>query len=246
MKHHAFVFALFASSLALASVPSQPMALKIHNQVLETLALPEANRYLVADRNPDTYYPALIEISKSAQQTLQLRWKALTLAAHLKKEKSLKDLEAALAAPEWYMRNAALVAINSFSPQRAQREAKVLIKDKAMVVRSAAVEMLGSDLDTETRDLLWEELNANYNFRKKQGLWIRQQILNQLAMRPKRKELPLFLNALKEKDQSIHFAAIAGIENLSGQRLGKKNDTLATKRDLWIKWAKANSDSLTR
>lgn len=212
--------------------------------VEEILSMPEKNRYLVADKKSEELYPILIDFSKSEKKSMPTRWKALTLAAHLKGEGSLPDIEQALKAPEWFMRNAALIALQSFDPAKAKLRARILLKDKALVVRSAAVDVIGIELDAAARDLFWEEFDATYNFRQKQGLWVRRQILEKLAVNPGKKEISLFAKALKDKDSKLHPTAVVALERLTQLKLGKGQDGLAERRQMWIKWVQAHANEI--
>lgn len=238
MKILISVTALLIAQQALSAIPQ-----KINSSpslASEILSMPEANRKQIAIQQSEALYPELIQISKASDQPMPMRWKALTLAAYLGRDKALPELEAALKSPEWFMRNAALVAMQTYHPAKAPKAAEALIKDKALVVRSAAVEVLGTVKNRKTRDLLWEEMDAGYNFRKKQGLWIRSQILSKLSESPEAKESSLFIQALKDKDSRMHRPAIAALEKLTSTQLGKPKTKMAEKRELWLQWAKAN------
>jgi HEAT repeat protein len=226
-----FVPALFAA------IPKQSSL-----SIEEVLTMPEQNRFILAQKKTDEYYPKLIQISKSPQQTLAMRWKALTLAAYLKKAKALPELQTALKSQEWFMRNAALIAIQSFDPIQAKNAAKELISDKALVVRSAAVDVLSKDLDPKTRELLWSELNASYNFKRKQSLWVRDQIISTLAIQPERNEIAKFNKILFQEDSANQTHALAALENLTNQKFGKKNASLKERKNLWNKWVKTNPE----
>jgi hypothetical protein len=235
------ILVVFCSSALLAAIPKPSPGLSAE----EILTMPEQNRYLLTQKKADEYYPALMNISKSPQQTLAMRWKALTLAAHLKKAKALPELQEALRAQEWFMRNAALVSIQSFDPLQGKAAAKILLQDKALVVRSAAVDVLSKDLDPKTRALLWTELDASYNFRNKQGLWVRGQILSSLSIQPEKSETQKFVKFLNQDDIGNQKHAIAALEILAGKQLGTKKSSLQQRKTLWLNWAKANPDFST-
>lgn len=244
-KNLVFFVLIFGQSL-FAAIPKQvEKKADVGALAEEILTMPEKNRFAVAEKKADELFPVLITLSQSEKKSMQTRWKALTLAAHLKKGQAMPELEKALKSKEWFMRNAGLVAIQSFNAPKAMKAAKDLLKDKALVVRSAAVEVIGSqkELGPETRDLLWEEMNASYNFRQKQGLWVREQILEKLAQSPEKKEMPLFLKALREEPK-MHASAIVAMEKLADTKLGKANSTTDQKRQLWIQWAKNNAHTL--
>ena len=229
------LFSLISTSV-LAAVPKTETLSK--EAVEEILAMPEKNRYLVADKKTSELYPELLQLAANAKKNLGVRWKSLTLAAHLKKQAAVKDVSPYLTAREWYMRNAALVALQEISQADSQKAAMQLLDDKALVVRSAAVDALGNDLTVEMRDRLWEELSAGYNFRKKESLWVRSQIAQKLALSPEREEASRFVDLLKEKDTRLYAPCIAALEKITGETKGSEKTDLGERRKLWLKWAK--------
>lgn len=140
------------------------------------------------------------------------------------------------------MRNAALVAATDVNPRKAKEMAVDLLNDKALVVRSAAVSVLSAKLDDDGREALWEQLENKKNYRKKQGLFIRSQILQILAKDPLKKELPLFVRHLRSNDQRLHPSAIVALEKVTSQKMGTTKDSLDQKRSLWVKWAAGKSE----
>ncbi len=229
---------------AQAAIP--PQSVNALSEAYDVLSLPEGNQKQVAQTKADLLYPALIRISRSDAETMQTRWKALTLASALKSEQVLPELELSLQAPEWFMRNAALLSLEKYHPKRAKTAAVALLKDKALVVRSAAVQVLAKQMDAKTRDLFWEELNSPKNFRRKQSLWIRSQMLSSLAQNPESHETAMFLKSLQESDVKIQASAVKAMEKLTKSTLGAKKDlAIGAKRELWIKWAKARSNGTT-
>lgn len=160
----------------------------------------------------------LREIAFSEKYKMADRWKALTLLTHIDREKAFPLLEKALVSKEWYMRNAGLVGIEHLNPLEAKKAARKLLKDKALVVRSAAVQVLAKDFVTSDRGLLWEQLYDKKNFRKGQSLWIRSQVLAVLALEPGSLELPLFLQYVNEKDQSVQTASVVALERITKRK----------------------------
>ena len=138
------------------------------------------------------------------------------------------------------MRNAALTAVKTTQPERLNEVVPSLLKDKALVVRSAAVSALYPNLEPKMRDLLWSELNASYNFRKGQSLWVRGQIVEKLSSNPQKKEYTLFGNALKGTDEKLHAFAIQALENITQRKFGTVKSTVSEKRNLWIDFVRKN------
>jgi hypothetical protein len=211
---------------------------EVQMTVEELLSMPGDNRAEVAKKRGGEFLSQLEKLAFSKDEDYRTRWKSLSLVAQIQGPKSEKILKKALKAPEWYMRNAALLAYQSVLPQKANEVAEQLLQDKALVVRSAAVGVLGKSTDSSARESLWSELSNPKNFRKKQSLFIRGQILAVLAQEPLEKEVPLFLKHLNESDSRLHASAIVALEKVTARKFGKKNDSIGEKRELWIKWAK--------
>lgn len=181
----------------------------------EILTLPEPLRKQAVDGKAEQLYSPMAEIAFSPKKSVEMRWKALTMVAHLKKENAIPDLKKALESSDWFMRNAALLSLNSVSVVEGKKAAQMLLKDKALVVRSAAVEVLGPVMDEETRDLFWKEMNAKYNFRQNQSLWIREQMLTYLADNPSLSEKPIFMALTKNSSPSMKKLAMSALKKLN-------------------------------
>jgi hypothetical protein len=214
----ATVLAFLPLCEGLAAVPAKTT---INPKVFEVLSLPSENRSQVLSGGAEDLYKDYIAVAFSETQSMRLRWKALMMAAETRREKATDDLLKASTHKQWFMRNASLVALAEFNDGEAQKLAKKLLKDKALVVRSAAVEVLQKSARPEVRDLLWEELAQSYNYRNKESLWIRAQIVDALASKPSDHELKMFTKLIQDKDQRVQFAAVAGMEKLTGVKLGE-------------------------
>lgn len=207
---------LSSSAFAAVAKPSSSTL----TSATELLKLPTENRKQALQAQGDKYYSSFITIAFNDSQTMNLRWRALMAAAEAHGDAATKDLLKAGNHSQWYMRNAALVALSEVNPTEAQKLAQKLIKDKALVVRSAAVEVLEKNPTPQVRDLLWEELDQKYNFKGAQSLWIRHQIVEVLAKQPKDHELKIFAKLLSDKDARVQLPAVAGLERLTGVKLG--------------------------
>lgn len=206
----------------------------------EVLTLPGENRLAVAQSRRDDMIKPLEEMIFNREAEFGLRWKAVMLFGQLQKAKAAKTLDRALKSSEWFIRNAALLAYAEAVPDKAAAVALTMLKDKALVIRSAAIDVLEHGLDTSTRETLWSELDEPRNFRKKQSLWIRPQILRVLAQGPDPRELPLFVAYLRDRDDRMHAPAIRALEQITRETKGKTGISIGEKRTLWLKWAQAN------
>lgn len=200
---------------------------------LEVLSLPLENRRMVVRDQSEKFYSTFVGLAFNEKQPMSLRWKALMAVADAKGEKATNDLLRAGNHSLWFMRNGALVALKEVNPAAGAELAQKLVKDKALVVRTAAVDLLENDKSPEVRELLWSELNQNYNFKNKQSLWIRSKIVQALAKAPADKELKTFAALLSDSDRRLHVPAVRGLEKLTGVQLGEGKVNQAKLVQLW-------------
>ncbi len=203
----------------------------------EVLSLPEANRVMMAHEKYYSIKDILPFCAFDKKQAMVTRWKCLSLHVLNKKAESRAEVVKALESPEWFMKNSGLLAMESIDAKAAATYAEKLIKDKALVVRSASLQILANHLSFERRELLWNELEKDYNFRNKQSLWIRSEILGVLSAAPEKVELPKFLKALSDGDKKLHLTSIAALEKMTSLKL---QDKKLPKRDQWLAWGKTN------
>lgn len=190
-------------------------ALASVDPTLELLNLPSENRKQVWQANGSKHIGDLKSIAFDPSQVMSIRWKALTSVAEIEGAQSLNVMLKASKAPEWYMRNAALVNLQHVDASAAKEVASKLIQDKALVVRSAAVEVLKQSQDTQVRELFWAEMDKDYNFRGTQSLWVRGMMLEHLAKMPLMSERKFFEGYLKDPDQKVKYHAKNAITRLS-------------------------------
>lgn len=156
------------------------------------------------------------------KQAMQSRWIALLKAAQLASTaEQVVQLQKFSKDELWYMRNASLVALQKVNRQVAEQTAQLLIKDKALVVRSAAVDVLAENLNEQNKLILRSELNQPYNFNKKSSLWIRNQIIEKLKARADESDRDFFVKGLYDSDTQIALHSAQALEKITGQRPGK-------------------------
>lgn len=220
------------SAWASAAIP------KSSEKAYEILQLPPENQKSLIDKSADHLYRDFVQLAFDDKTSMKMRWKALMAAAQIRKEKSTVDLVKASTDPQWFMRSAAMTALAEYNPTESERVAKNLLKDKALVVRSAAVDILSQRSSPEIRDLFWEELHQKYNFKNKQSLWIRPQMLTALAQKPKDQETGLFSRMLKEPELKMQLIAIQGLQKLTGMKLGDDHTSPVALVQLWQNYYK--------
>ena len=157
------------------------------------------------------------EIARAKYQSLPMaqRWDALIKSAEEADGTQIKQVLDFAKSKDWYMRNALLVALDKVGTDLVYDKAKVLVSDKALVVRSAAVDILTRLESQEVRELLAKELNRNYNFVGKKSLWIRAQIMKNLVKKPYQSEREYFSKLLFDNDPEISAMSMQALEKIS-------------------------------
>jgi hypothetical protein len=189
---------------------------------------------------------ALKKIAFSVDSDLQVRWRALVLATRLLGSEMRNEIAIASKSNDWFMRSAAMMAANELSIDEAARLARKLVADKALVVRSAAVDILGSSGELSDRQILWNIIRDPANMRKGQSLWIRSQALQILAKSPQKKEVENFVSLLKENDLELQAISIHALEKVSDFQFGSSQESIEEHRKRWLNWwdVKGKSKSL--
>jgi HEAT repeat protein len=212
------------------------------SKTAEILNLPLENRVLALREQGESGYRNLVHLMFDEHQDLDTRWRSITAVARLAGALSKPELEKARHRREWFMRNAALVAMTEVDRTAALEWAKELIDDKALVVRAAAVDVIADLGGVEDNSLLWSKLNERINFRGNQSLFIRRRILETLAKNTEPGSEGRFIQVLHDRDESLHPMAIAALEKLTHQHLGKSKEPLAFRKTYWLNWWKSRAE----
>ena len=176
-----------------------------------------------------------IEYLKAKNTSLQMqdRWQALMNATNHATGDDFIKITEFIQSSDWYMRNASLIALDKSGNDVVYEQAKKLITDRALVVRSAAAEILSRLNNDDIKKIFSVELDKNYNFKGKNSLWIRNQMMNYLVKHAETTEKDFFVKYLN--DQDIEIA------NLSTQALEKITDIRFSgtdKKDIVRQWQK--------
>lgn len=145
------------------------------------------------------------------------RWHSLLSAAEMATPAQIAAIKKFTNSEEWYMRNAALLALKRIDINVAKSEAKKLVQDKALVVRSAAVDLLADNPADDIKQLLIQELNKPYNFNKKSSLWIRKQIVEKLSLSAGPQDKTFFAKNLFDSDRNVAELSAKALEKITGQ-----------------------------
>ena len=205
-------------------------------QTLAVLDLPLANRIAALRAQGPAGYKNLRAIMFDPKSKIDSRWRSTMAVGRLGGELSLPELDRAAHAEVWELRSASLIAVSRFDHVTASKWARVLLKDKALLVRLTAVETLDSIGDRGAVPALWTQLENQQNFKRNRSLFIRRRIVEALAKLEGEGSEAKFVALLEDEDQKIHAPAITALERITGRSLGKPTDPLARRRALWQQW----------
>jgi len=235
-----FILILGMSELAISSPTTQSLdsliSVKVIKDTENTLRLSKTELEKIADKLTTEQKLALRKIAFRNDSDLQVRWRALVLAARLMGSQIKEDITSASKSNDWFMRSASMMAANEISHDEGALLARRLVNDKALVVRSAAVDILGQTGEGSDRVLLWNIIRDPINVRKGQSLWIRSQALQLLSRSPQKKEISNFISLLKENDLELQAIAIQALEKVSDFQFGSSQDSIEHHRKRWISW----------
>ncbi|MBC7743368.1 MAG: hypothetical protein H7061_14315 [Bdellovibrionaceae bacterium] len=180
-------------------------------------------------------YASQISLAKNAMLPMSTRWPALLKAAELASSQEINEIRAFTQSSDWYMRNAAMAALSQISPDYGIEMAKKLIHDKALVVRSAAIDLLATKQTIENRHLLANELSKPYNFKGRQSLWVRPQIIRHLASKATADDRHFFAKQLFDRDPIINEISANTLEKITDVTFTGKNQL-----SQWKSYVQAN------
>lgn len=206
---------LWTAPFAMAAI-ERPKA--VDASLVAILQQPPDVRQRRLEDQPRAVYHSLLDIALRSEQPMNVRWRALTSAARLRRSEAIPDLKEALRSGTWFVRNAALVSLADFAPDEAIKAGRELIQDPALVVRSAAVDVLVTSPAAGDRALLWKELEAPRNRKGRQSLWIRSQIASGLLEKAGVEDVPRFARLLDDRDERLQKIAVNALEKLTEQR----------------------------
>ena len=217
-----------ALSLMVFSLPTlaavQPNILQ---KTVVALRQPVEDRISALKNQGDAGFEALKQLAFDSNQALQLRWRALTMLPRVNAVKAEAPLAEAAQSSEWFMRNAALVAMEQTQRTFTLKWAEKLLDDPALVVRTAAVQTLTAIHAIEKKDVLFQKLYSPENFHRGHSLWVRKHIAKALQQMASPGEEQQFAKLLKDKDNTLHPSAISALNKITGQKIESRDKWLA-------------------
>lgn len=184
--------------------------------------------------NFDEHY----KLAKNPALSMATRWRALLQASDVAEGAELNKILSFTKDKDWYMRNAALVALDKMGTDLVYDKAKELMSDKALVVRSAAADILMRLQNSDIRRIFSKELAKNYNFNGKSSLWIRPQMMRYLTQKPQADERGFFVQYLHDRDPVVAAMSVDALEKLTQVRFDAKD-----RKGLISQWKKYAQDN---
>lgn len=160
-------------------------------------------------------FSSLIKTANDTSKSMTERWQSLVKAGEIAKPDQINKIQEFSKSSDWFMRNASLISLESINANYGIEQAKVLIQDKALVVRSAAVTTLKKKNSLEIRRLLALELAKSYNFSGQQSLWIRPQIMQHLASTATASDRQFMARYLFDKDKKVVLQSMLALEKIT-------------------------------
>ncbi len=185
-------------------------------------------------KDPQATYQLLSQTAFDPTQNIQVRWRAVTTMGRFDARRFQKDLEKALTAKEWYIRNAALIAILNDSRDVTLKWSTQLLKDPALMVRTQAVRNLVGINALEAEPILWQQIWDKRNYRGKESLWIRAHMAEALARMASTGRAKYFQKLILDPDPRLHKWAIIGLERSTGMKITDKKESTEVQRQKWL------------
>lgn len=175
-------------------------------------------------------------IAFSDKYSMTERWNAFMSYVQKENKNSMPEIKSALLSEDWFMRDAALKILPLVDAQVAKDQAQIILqKDKSLIVRTTAVDILKSLNDKASAKLLWEALKDKKNFRKKQSLWIRPRILTTLIAFED-KNYSEYIKLLDDSDIRLQKLALFALEKFMNKKMGNDKDSLDIHIGRWKTW----------
>lgn len=176
----------------------------------------------------------LIRVARDKNSGVQARWRAVTTMGRLDPYRFQKNIDEALKSRDWFLRQAALIALQTDQRDRAVEWSMRLLRDPALMVRTQAVSNLILFDAREAEPLLWHEIWERRNFHGKESLWIRAHLAEAVAHFSVPGRTRAFEKLLLDPDPRLYKWAIEGLEASTGMRLTGSNEPIEVRRQKWL------------
>ncbi len=121
---------------------------------------------------------------KDRGASVSLRWKDSQAWMTRQSSVNLQWSQEVIQNGDWILKSSLIGKVCKIKSNEAQEVLLQLLSDKALVVRSAAVDCLAQRMNPFVRESLWSAFQDPINKRGQQSLWIREQILEIFLAQP--------------------------------------------------------------
>lgn len=173
-----------------------------------------------------------LKIASDEKERDELRWASLYGIARMRGKQSLPLVRPFARHKNWLLRDAALKAMAALSATEMQSEFEYALKDKALVIRTTAVDVISHLRLQSCAPKLVEALFDPINYRREKPLWIHQHILTALREMNYKRATPRLVDLLEsKKDPALRTHIIQTLEHLTGKSFATK--TMSEQIYLW-------------
>ena len=234
------VIVLSLSSINQAAIPQNNHNYSQEKKNLyEALRMPRKNR-LMTLKGKNGILRQLLEVALDGKEPLKMRWRAITTLGELSPNQAVPYLEKMLQSKEWFLRNAAMIAVSHADRPTVMKWAEKLLNDKSLIVRTSAVQAIKKIKGIELQDVLWEKINSKENFHRGKSLWIRKHMADALSSFANKGEEQKFLRLLLDHDKRLHPFALQALRRITGEKIAV-NKPLEESRAAWLRYYKDKS-----
>lgn len=175
----------------------------------------------------------LVDVAFDKNREDSQRWRSLIALSVQDGEQSVQHLSSAVLSNEWFMRDAALLAMGAIDTDLALKWAKKLvISDPSMLVRATAVKIIKQNGSKNDIPVLSKAINNKRNFRHGQSLWIRRHIAEAISYLDQSSYSEM-LKLLDDSDAKVTQVALKSLEKITGHKPDYKDQNLEDKISSW-------------
>ncbi len=175
----------------------------VYKKIENIFQLPVRNRIAVFRSQPNFYFHHLKLMFYAKGSSDEIKWKSLISMARLHPKKAQSHIQQAAQNGNWFLKNAALIAMETIDSSQALAWAEQFLNHSSLVLRTASVELIRRQKAIQYKNILWQKLKDKKNFRNGKSLWIRYTILQTLSEFSQIVDVPRFKGLLQEKDPRI-------------------------------------------
>lgn len=194
----------------------------------------DKNFKTIVAMGPDAV-PTLFSLAQDTKLPDHQRWTALRAVGQISEPTSIPRLQDFLKDPHPTMRIAAIRALGDMGVRAATPDLIELAQnDNALIVRCAAVEVLGQLKATEAIPAFEKSLDDDKNFLNGKSLFIRRHVVVALGQTESPAATPALIKALDDRDPALPPAAVESLQRITGLKFQAANQSGMNRQ--WKKW----------